>query len=481
MHAHAKATSPVSNGCQAGYGTSINSSSGCGQVAADQLSRMFPTPPSLDPNPIASPSDMAALCGTEEPADNTPTPLYSLTCASAPLACAVEERSASPKRRMDVGLQTDANVCVAKQRRRDDRRKEERWTVCRLAIHASGVEFGRFGTLGNYSKEYRISVPTPNGVTYQPAAVPPYATATVQRVSLKAKDCGPASAAASAPSLMTPGTNCTSLSDPSPSPFAARTPKTLAVAYGNLPPAPTVPAWPTATVLQTRNTDCELPVSSANGVPLTLHSLVLNLALYDSLLNLFTDRNFDACTICACNMNAKGNSSELELYVSLQPETDADETPAAAFSCLCAFSPVANRHRSLRNSNALFREDAVEPRGRLLDGYLTVKRAGWHTLLLDPAESDALAPSFPQQQQSLPLAGNFPATSFPHHLLYSSSAPFSLRLLVSQLALPFATAFAAMRRCCVDEQACLRVERVKRKRPSFNNNNAPPTSLLQYG
>ena len=44
-----------------------------------------------------------------------------------------------------------------------------------------------------------------------------------------------------------------------------------------------------------------------------VHSLIVNIYLMDSRLNLFRDHNFDSCNICVCNMNIKG--SDVGIYV----------------------------------------------------------------------------------------------------------------------------------------------------------------------
>ena len=64
-------------------------------------------------------------------------------------------------------------------------------------------------------------------------------------------------------------------------------------------------------------------------------SLIVNIALADSILNIFKDRNFDSCTICVCNMNIDGN--DIGLYL---PERGSSEDQ---YRCNCAFSSIINR------------------------------------------------------------------------------------------------------------------------------------------
>lgn len=43
------------------------------------------------------------------------------------------------------------------------------------------------------------------------------------------------------------------------------------------------------------------------------HSLLVNMSLTDSMLNLYKDQSFESCNICVCNMNILGN--DLGLYL----------------------------------------------------------------------------------------------------------------------------------------------------------------------
>lgn len=91
------------------------------------------------------------------------------------------------------------------------------------------------------------------------------------------------------------------------------------------------------------------------------HSLVVNLMLSDSLLNLFKDHNFESCSLCVCNMNIKGSDIGVYLPEQLVPG-GCDE---AQYRCTCGFSAVVNRHRS--NFAGLFYEDEVDITGLVYD------------------------------------------------------------------------------------------------------------------
>ena len=42
-------------------------------------------------------------------------------------------------------------------------------------------------------------------------------------------------------------------------------------------------------------------------------SILVNMTLSDSMLNLYKDLNFESCNLCVCNMNILGNDSGLYL------------------------------------------------------------------------------------------------------------------------------------------------------------------------
>ena len=83
-----------------------------------------------------------------------------------------------------------------------------------------------------------------------------------------------------------------------------------------------------------------------------VHSLVTNVVLSDSILNLFKDHNFNSCTICVCNMNIDG--TDVGLYL---PHTSSEPQ----YKCTCGFSAVMNRKCGV--NSGLFYEDEVDITG----------------------------------------------------------------------------------------------------------------------
>lgn len=87
-------------------------------------------------------------------------------------------------------------------------------------------------------------------------------------------------------------------------------------------------------------------------------SLIVNILLSDSLLNLFKDHNFDSCTVCVCNMNIKG--SDVGQYL-------VDKSAEPQYKCTCGFSAVMNR--KLAPNSGLFYEDEVDITGIRTNDY----------------------------------------------------------------------------------------------------------------
>lgn len=96
--------------------------------------------------------------------------------------------------------------------------------------------------------------------------------------------------------------------------------------------------------------------STISAIP-EAHSLLVNLVLSDSMLNLFKDHNFASCTLCVCNMNIKGADFGIYLPSSLVPSG----TDEPQYKCTCGFSAVVNRN--LSHFSGLFYEDEVEITG----------------------------------------------------------------------------------------------------------------------
>lgn len=81
-----------------------------------------------------------------------------------------------------------------------------------------------------------------------------------------------------------------------------------------------------------------------------VHSLLVNVILADSSLNIFKDHNFDSCNICVCTMCVKDNEDNLDMN-----------------RCTCGFSAIMNRMYG--HNSGLFYEDEVDITGIRDDRY----------------------------------------------------------------------------------------------------------------
>ncbi|XP_070706979.1 mediator of RNA polymerase II transcription subunit 13-like [Pempheris klunzingeri] len=122
-----------------------------------------------------------------------------------------------------------------------------------------------------------------------------------------------------------------------------------------------------------------------------VHSLYAVLLLSDSVLNIFKDRNFDSCCICACNMNVKG--ADVGVYIP-------DSTCEDQYRCMCGFSAIVNR--LLAHGTGLFLEDELDIYGRTSE----VGRAAERRLALcrrDPTMGDPRAKRVQDAAPASPL------------------------------------------------------------------------------
>jgi mediator of RNA polymerase II transcription subunit 13 len=100
-------------------------------------------------------------------------------------------------------------------------------------------------------------------------------------------------------------------------------------------------------------------LSSVDNQPTTnsqcheANSLVVNIFLSDSLLNLFKDSNFDSCSMCVCNGNILGSDNGVYL-----PDRSKEEQ----YKCYCGFSAVVNRKYGV--NSGLFWEDEFDISGK---------------------------------------------------------------------------------------------------------------------
>ncbi|XP_040139777.1 mediator of RNA polymerase II transcription subunit 13-like [Ictidomys tridecemlineatus] len=76
-------------------------------------------------------------------------------------------------------------------------------------------------------------------------------------------------------------------------------------------------------------------VEPATRQPIPEAQSLCNLILSDSVMNIFKDRNFDSCCICACNMNIK--EADVGLYI---PNSSSEDQ----YFCTYGFNAIMNRN-----------------------------------------------------------------------------------------------------------------------------------------
>lgn len=141
---------------------------------------------------------------------------------------------------------------------------------------------------------------------------------------------------------------------------------------------------------KTPNSNLNHNVGTNNQTP-EAHSLLVNIVLSDSILNLFKDHNFDSCNICVCNMTIKG--SDLGLYIP-------NPTGEHEYKCSCGFSAVMNKKFGC--SAGLFYEDEVEITGIRDNRFERNKKPALLALEnVKPDESGKVTPNVEEMSQTV--------------------------------------------------------------------------------
>nr|XP_046230336.1 mediator of RNA polymerase II transcription subunit 13-like isoform X2 [Scatophagus argus] len=336
------------------------------------LQRMFPTPPSLEQHPAFSP----IMTYRDTPSQEAPPPsgaadhLPALTSAQlTEYRMETEEGMASP-RLEDVKPQIGSSMfaplsCLPSQSLPPLKIPEQcyyrpSWALLPKMEPFPAVMHPQNNT---FIRDGYTNVPSVNTLTDQDYGQMSAATASVSTT------------VGILPSPATPRFSV-------PTPRTPRTPRGINAAssgQGSVKQDGTELSSPVSTP------STSLPLSSVDplarpGPSLPeAHSLYTILLLSDSVLNIFKDRNFDSCCICACNMNVKG--ADVGVYIP-------DSTCEDQYRCMCGFSAIVNR--LLANGTGLFLEDELDIFGRTSE----VGRAAERRLALcrrDPSMGDPRA------------------------------------------------------------------------------------------
>ncbi|KAJ8346902.1 hypothetical protein SKAU_G00283030 [Synaphobranchus kaupii] len=292
------------------------------------LQRMFPTPPSLEQHPAFSP----IMSYRDTPSQEPPAPPSGsehppARPSSAPLSefrMEVDECMASPKAE-DIRDFSYVS-CLPPLKIPDNCYYRPSWTLPPKMEHLALPPHVPFFRDGN--------VPSVNSLLEQDYTQLGSGNASVGNMG------------GVLPSPATPRFSV-------PTPRTPRTPRGMGTAsgQGSVKQEGTELSSPASTPSTSR------PLSSVEPLPPPAlpeaHSLYATLLLSDSVLNVFKDRNFDSCCICACNMNVKG--ADVGLYIP-------DSTGEDQYRCTCGFSAIVNRR--LAHGTGLFLEDELDIFGR---------------------------------------------------------------------------------------------------------------------
>nr|CAD7259219.1 unnamed protein product [Timema shepardi] len=379
-----------------GGNTSLNSCGGTNTLRPEELVKMFPTPPSMEHNPIASP------CGHMSPHG----PTTDLMIDSGSVRCKQEVYP-------NMGSPQEESI--------DD------WSyVFRPPAICKMVGSSKYAPLTNLPSQTLPLVALPLNCVYKPSWVhPPVPPAAAKSPALPCPPRpGPPLSAPHPSHLPHPRAG---LSPISPAAHFPPSPMTVAAMGGvGLPihlqqqyrgggggggvrtPCPPPPAYELPSpATSTASSYLNKNINSVEPVPTPVmartpeaNSLVVNILLGDTSLNIFRDHNFDSCTLCVCNAGPKvvGNirGADAGIYLPAPPVqppaslpfpptspypgmsmngppppygmmgsspghhrgTQLDEDP---IRCNCGFSAVVNRRLSHRSG--LFYEDELEITG----------------------------------------------------------------------------------------------------------------------
>ncbi|XP_063216486.1 mediator of RNA polymerase II transcription subunit 13 isoform X2 [Bacillus rossius redtenbacheri] len=384
--------------------SSGGNTSNTGTLRQEELSKMFPTPPSMEHNPGASPCGHMSDGPSGEPSD---------------LAGTVRVRQDIYP---SLGSPQEENI--------------EDWSyVFRPPMICRMVGSSKYAPLTNLSKDMPPVVLPPNCV-YKPSWQYPPAAPHVEKSSpavgqvgsgLPGTNSRPNSVASNQvsmphpphphhPILPHPRAGLSPISPASHFPtspmalphhlqqFRGGGPGSVGGARTPCPPPPTYelasPATSNASSYHKNLNSVEPEPAPTTARAPEASSLVVNILLADTALNIFRDHNFDSCNMCVCNAGPKviGNiqGADAAMYLPVpqpQPTIPVPFPPASPFpgmgmggplpppygmmgsspahhrgpaaeeeiNCTCGFSAVVNRRHSHRTG--LFYEDEVEITG----------------------------------------------------------------------------------------------------------------------
>lgn len=285
---------------------------------------MFPTPPSLEHNPVASPCQL-----NDPPMEQTE------------LSASQRSFRHLPDIYPNMGSPPEESI--------------EDWsyvfkpsTVCKL------VGSSKYAPLTNLPSQSLPPISLPAHCVYRPSW---QCNNSASNISEKTAQ---TTRASSVQQLLCP---------PSPAPAGAGAPYRPATISGRQPPPPYDQPSPatstTSSYLNKNPNSIEADTPGPTRMPES-NSLVVNILLGDTALNIFRDHNFDSCSLCVCNAspkvvgNIKGADAGVYLASSWGPSSALFQEEDQ-IRCSCGFSAVVNRR--LAHRAGLFYEDEMEITG----------------------------------------------------------------------------------------------------------------------
>nr|XP_018902480.1 PREDICTED: mediator of RNA polymerase II transcription subunit 13 isoform X2 [Bemisia tabaci] len=338
---------------------------GTGILRPEELSKMFPTPPSLEHNPNASP------CGGQ--LSDTPTH-ESVSDYLLPATLRIKQETYP-----DMGSPPEEPI--------------EDWSyVFRPPTTYKFVGSSKYAPLLHLPSHNLppVTLPTPN--VYKPSYMFQNNNAPQQHHVDKSNSIVPSigniTTSFQQRNLPSHPRGSPAHFPPSPMNSWHRGPGSTGVRTPLQAPPPYSPATPTAGPNSYHNKNINsvepAPSSVSGGVQNSrtpeANSLIVNILLGDTLMNIFRDHNFDSCTLCVCNAElgsskVVGNIRGADAAVYL-PQTSVGSqvspfSPGSSSNhhnldedsirCSCGFSAVVNRRLSHRAG--LFYEDELEITG----------------------------------------------------------------------------------------------------------------------
>ncbi|XP_058807219.1 mediator of RNA polymerase II transcription subunit 13 isoform X2 [Phymastichus coffea] len=344
-----------------------SSSSNCGSrgvsmVRPEELSKMFPTPPSLEHNPVASPCQLSDpsieqtdLASTQRQMQRQMPDIY--PNMGSPPEEPIDDWSyvfKPPTRCMLVGSSKYAPLTNL---------PSQSLPPVTLPPHCVYRSSWQCNANANQSNQDKSSQPTrPNSVqqqqvhhhpqqpqqhTHHQQQFPPQQQQHPQPFpQQQQQQLLPASPAQlpyrPMPNVMPPGVR------PPPPPYDQPSPATSTSSYLNKN-------------LNSIEADTPGPMRAPES-----NSLAVNILLGDTALNIFRDHNFDSCSLCVCNAgpkvvgNIKGADAGTYLAGSWAANSNVFQDDDQ-IRCSCGFSSVVNRR--LAHKAGLFYEDEMEITG----------------------------------------------------------------------------------------------------------------------